>query len=243
MKNTSPQSCSRLQGWMMYILLAWNLAQEFVYREWKFPVIKTKFRRFFPESPKAVHTRFEESFQHQMALIKEGVLSTGCEGVMRFKARQSHHRPLPRETTKQSCVRKRLRYAFFFFLKFFSGNQFGFYCRLLYSGLIGALNSSCAHSSRSFRFTFHTIIALILFKLITRQRLKGSYLLPCMCWDPWKSRSFYIPLAGPGTFSTDFGFSVYCSDCAFLGQGLIDAKFFLFRVSGQTETKRLRSPT
>lgn len=132
-------------------------------------------------------------------------------GGMRFKARQSHHRPLLRETTKQFCVRKRARYAFF--KVFFSGNQFSFYCRLLYSVLIGALNSSCAHSSRSFPFTFHTIIALILFKLITRQRLKGSYLLPCMCWDPWKSHFFYIPLAGPGTFSTDFGFSAYCSDC------------------------------
>lgn len=80
MKNTSPQSCSRLEGQMTYILLAWNLAQEFVYREWEFPVIKTKFRWFFPESPKAVHTRFEESFQHQMTLIKDDILSTGCEG-------------------------------------------------------------------------------------------------------------------------------------------------------------------
>lgn len=80
MKNTSPQSCYRLEGQMTYILLAWNLAKEFVYREWKFPVIKTKFRWFFPESPKAVHTRFEESFQHQMTLIKEDFLSTGCEG-------------------------------------------------------------------------------------------------------------------------------------------------------------------
>lgn len=119
MKNTSPHSCPRLQGRMMYILLAWNLAQGFVYREWKFPVIKTKFRWFFPESPKAVHTRFEESFQHQMAPIKEDVLSTGCEG----DAIQS--KTIPPQASSEGdhqtvlCQKKAPLCLFFFFKVFF----------------------------------------------------------------------------------------------------------------------------
>jgi hypothetical protein len=56
------------------------LAQEFVYGEGKFLVIKRAFRWLFQDFPKAVHTHLEESFQHQMALIKEDFfLSFECE--------------------------------------------------------------------------------------------------------------------------------------------------------------------
>lgn len=44
-------------------------------------------------SPKAVHMYFEGSFEHQMALTKEGFLSTECEGEHDSKGeKKSHHR-------------------------------------------------------------------------------------------------------------------------------------------------------
>lgn len=157
---------------------------------------------------------------------------------MWFKAKQAHHRPLLRETTKHSSGSEKC--SIMAFKKFFfSDNQFSFYCRLLHSDS-WSLELILRYASRSFHFTFRTIIALILFKLIIRQRLKGSSLLPCMCWDPWQSSSFHIPTALGHVF-TDFGLSAYHTDCAFL-QVVIDEKLFFFRVSGQTEANGLSTP-